>query len=77
MMAAMLVVSAALRTWVGEAGITVGAIVGGFLDTHSASVSVASRAKRHRAVPSRREWPAAGAAVSKYVRFSKKFDLNY
>lgn len=41
-MAAMLVVAAALRHWLGEAGITIGGIVAGFVDTHSAAVSVAS-----------------------------------
>lgn len=38
----ILVASAALRDWFGETGIIVAAAVAGFVDTHSAAVSVAS-----------------------------------
>jgi uncharacterized membrane protein (DUF4010 family) len=38
----ILVVSAALRHWLGEAGLIVAAAAGGFADAHSASASVAS-----------------------------------
>jgi uncharacterized membrane protein (DUF4010 family) len=38
----ILVASAALREWFGEAGIIVAATLAGFIDTHSAAISVAS-----------------------------------
>lgn len=41
-MGIMLVIAAALRDWFGEAGVIVGAAVGGSIDTHSAAISVAS-----------------------------------
>ena len=41
-MAMMLVVAAILRDQLGEAGVIAGAVVAGFVDTHSASISVAS-----------------------------------
>ena len=42
MMALMLVVSAAMKDWFGEAGVIAGAAVAGIVDTHSAGISVAS-----------------------------------
>ena len=42
MMAAMLVVAAILRDWLGDAGVAIGTVVAGFVDTHSAEISVAS-----------------------------------
>jgi uncharacterized membrane protein (DUF4010 family) len=42
LMAAMLILAAGLKDWLGEAGIVVGAAVAGFVDTHSAAISVAS-----------------------------------
>jgi len=42
MMALMLVVSAGMKTWFGEAGIIAGAAVAGVVDTHAAAISVAS-----------------------------------
>ncbi len=41
-LAAMLIVSAALRDWFGETGIIVAAAAAGFVDTHSAAIAVAS-----------------------------------
>jgi uncharacterized membrane protein (DUF4010 family) len=38
----ILVASAALREWFGETGVVVAAAVAGFVDTHSAAISVAS-----------------------------------
>ena len=38
----ILVASAALREWFGEAGVIVAAAVAGFVDTHSAAISIAS-----------------------------------
>lgn len=42
MMALMLVVSAAMKDWFGEAGVIAGAAVAGIVDAHSAGISVAS-----------------------------------
>jgi len=42
LMALMLVGSAGLKTWFGEAGVIAGAAVAGIVDTHSAAISVAS-----------------------------------
>ena len=41
-LSSVLVASAALREWFGETGIIVAAAVAGFVDTHSAAISVAS-----------------------------------
>jgi uncharacterized membrane protein (DUF4010 family) len=41
-MVVMLFIAAALRDWLGGNGVIVGAILAGFVDTHSAAVSVAS-----------------------------------
>jgi uncharacterized membrane protein (DUF4010 family) len=41
-LSSILVASAALREWFGEAGIIVAAALAGFVDTHSAAISVAS-----------------------------------
>ncbi len=51
MMAAMLVVAAALRSWLGETGVTVGADVACFVDAHSAAISVASLAASAKITP--------------------------
>jgi uncharacterized membrane protein (DUF4010 family) len=42
LMSAMVVVAAAIRHWLGSAGLVVGAAVGGVVDTHAAAMSVAS-----------------------------------
>ncbi len=42
MMAVMSVIAAALRNWLGEDGVAVGAVIAGFVDTHAAAISVAS-----------------------------------
>ena len=41
-LSSILVASAALREWFGETGIIVAAALAGFVDTHSAAISVAS-----------------------------------
>ena len=52
LMAVMLVLAAALRDQLGESGIIIGATVAGFVDTHSAAISVASLAASDKiAVP--------------------------
>lgn len=42
MIGVMLVTAAALRSWLGETGVTVGAVVAGFADAHSPVISIAS-----------------------------------
>ena len=64
MMAVMLLVSAALRNWLGEAGVTVGAFVGGFVDAHSASISVASLAASAKMTPQEAVLPILAALTS-------------
>ena len=41
-MSAMLLISAALNSWLGNRGVTIGAALAGFADAHSVAVSVAS-----------------------------------
>ena len=41
-LSSILVACAALREWFGETGITLAAAIAGFVDTHSAAISVAS-----------------------------------
>ena len=50
-MAVMLIVSAALKDWLGEAGIIVGAAVAGIVDAHSATISVASLSASGKLAP--------------------------
>ncbi len=67
MMAAMLLVSAALRNRLGEAGVMVGAVVGGFVDAHSASISVASLAASAKMTPLEAVLPILAAITSNAV----------
>jgi uncharacterized membrane protein (DUF4010 family) len=64
LMAAMLVVAAALREWLGEAGIAAGAVVGGLVDAHSASISVASLAASDKMTPQNAVLPILAALTS-------------
>ena len=64
MMAVMLVVSAALRYWLGDAGVTVGAIVAGFVDTHSPAISVASLVASAKMTPQEAVLPILAAMTS-------------
>ncbi|ACK50141.1 putative transmembrane protein [Methylocella silvestris BL2] len=50
-MALMLVAAAALKDWLGEAGLLIGAATAGFVDAHSAAISVASLAASGRLAP--------------------------
>jgi uncharacterized membrane protein (DUF4010 family) len=67
MMAVMLVVAAALRDWLGETGIAVGAVVAGFVDTHSAAISVASLAASAKMTPQEAVLPILAAMTSNAV----------
>jgi uncharacterized membrane protein (DUF4010 family) len=64
MMAIMLVMAAALRTWLGETGVTVGAVVAGFLDTHAAAISVASLVAAAKTTPQEAVVPILAAMTS-------------
>jgi len=64
MMAVMLVLAAALRAWLGEAGVTVGAVVAGFIDPHSATVSIASLAASDKMAPREAVMPILAAMTS-------------
>jgi uncharacterized membrane protein (DUF4010 family) len=66
-MAVMLVVAAALRNWLGDAGVAVGAVVAGFLDTHSAAISVASLAASGTMTPHEAIMPILAAMTSNTV----------
>jgi uncharacterized membrane protein (DUF4010 family) len=67
MMAVMLVLAAALRAWLGEAGVTVGAIVAGFIDPHAATVSIASLAASDKTAPQEAVLPILAAMTSNTV----------
>jgi uncharacterized membrane protein (DUF4010 family) len=66
-MAVMLVIAAALRNWLGETGVTVGAIVAGFVDTHSAAISVASLVASAKTPPQEAVLPILAAMTSNAV----------
>lgn len=51
LMSVMVVVAAAIRQWLGSAGLVVGAAVGGVVDTHAAAMSVASLVAADRIDP--------------------------
>ena len=68
MMAVMLVLAAALRAWLGEAGVTVGAVVGGFVDTHAAAISIASLAASDKMTPQEAVLPILAAMTSKVAK---------
>ena len=67
MMAVMLVMAAALRNWLGETGIAVGAVVAGFVDTHAAAISVASLVAAAKTTPQAAVVPILAAMTSNAV----------
>ncbi len=67
MMAFMLVVAAALRSWLGEAGVTVGAAVAGFADAHSIVISIASLVASIKMTPQQAVLPILAALTSNTV----------
>ena len=67
MMAVTLVLAAALKDWLGESGVTVGAIVAGFVDAHSAAISVASLAASAKITPREAVLPILAAVTSNAV----------
>ncbi len=66
-MAAMLLIAAALRAWLGEAGVIAGAVVAGFVDTHAAAISVASLAASAQVMPQEAIVPILAAMTSNAV----------
>ena len=64
MMAVMLVIAAALRNWLGESGVAVGAVVAGFVDTHAAAISVASLVAAAKTTPREAVAPILAAMTS-------------
>jgi uncharacterized membrane protein (DUF4010 family) len=50
-MAVILLAAAALRKWLGESGVIVGAVIAGLIDAHSAAISVASLAASAKLTP--------------------------
>jgi uncharacterized membrane protein (DUF4010 family) len=64
MMAVMLFVSAALRYRLGEAGVMVGTIVAGFVDTHSPAISIASLVASAKMTPQDAVLPILAAMTS-------------
>ena len=67
MMAVMLVAGAALKNWLGETGILAGAAVAGFVDTHSAAISVASLAAAGKMTPTETILPILAAMTSNAI----------
>jgi uncharacterized membrane protein (DUF4010 family) len=67
MMAVMLVIAAALKQWLGEAGVVVGATVAGFVDTHSAAISVVSLAASDKLTPQEAVVPILAAMTSNAI----------
>jgi len=63
-MAFMLIMAAALKAWLGEAGIIVGAALAGLVDTHSAAISVASLATSGKLAPQDAVLPILGAMTT-------------
>ena len=63
-MAVMLVAAAALKEWLGETGILIGAAAAGLVDCHSAAISVASLVASGRLAPSDAAAPIMVAMTS-------------
>jgi uncharacterized membrane protein (DUF4010 family) len=64
MMTVMLVLAAALRQWLGDAGVAAGAVVAGFVDAHSAAISVASLPASAKITPQEAVLPILAAITS-------------
>ncbi|MDE2239303.1 MAG: MgtC/SapB family protein [Rhodospirillales bacterium] len=67
MVAVMLVVSAALRHWLGESGITAGSIVAGFADAHAPAISIAALVNSGKMPPQDAVVPILAAVTSNSV----------
>lgn len=67
MMAVMLVVAAALKDWLGDAGLIAGALVTGFVDAHSTAIAVASLTASEKLTPMDAVLPILAAMTSNAV----------
>jgi len=65
--AAVLVGTAALNAWLGQQGIALAALLGGFADTHAAAVSVATLVASERILPAQAAVPVLGALSANTV----------
>jgi uncharacterized membrane protein (DUF4010 family) len=66
-MALMLIAAAALKQWAGAAGIAIGASAAGFVDTHSAAISVASLVASSKMAPQEAVLPIMLAMTSNTI----------
>ncbi len=64
---AVLLASAALREWLGEAGVAIAAAAAGLADAHAGAASVASMAASGRISPQEAAWPILAAFTSNAV----------
>ncbi|MDE1906149.1 MAG: MgtC/SapB family protein [Rhodospirillales bacterium] len=64
LIAVMLLGSAALRAWAGEAGVMAGALVAGFADAHSPAISIASLVAGGKMAPSEAVLPILVAVTT-------------
>ncbi len=67
LIAVMLLGSAALRAWAGEAGVMAGALVAGFADAHSPAISIASLVAGAKMAPGEALLPILAAVTSNTV----------
>lgn len=67
MLAVILVVSAALQAWLGEAGIVIAAGMAGFADAHSAAVSAASLVAAEKMTATQAVYPVLAALTTNTV----------
>ncbi|CAB3825912.1 hypothetical protein LMG26788_00514 [Achromobacter pulmonis] len=65
--AAVLVGTAALNAWLGQQGIALAALLGGFADTHAAAVSVATLVASERILPAQAAVPVLAALSANTV----------
>ncbi len=65
-LSSILVASAALREWFGETGIIVAAALAGFVDTHSAAISVASLVASEKMSATDAVFPNSGGAFHQH-----------
>ncbi|MBX3500223.1 MAG: MgtC/SapB family protein [Alphaproteobacteria bacterium] len=65
--AIVLLASAALKEWLGEAGLVIAAAAGGLADAHAGAASVTSMAASGRISPQEASWPILAAFTSNSV----------
>lgn len=65
--AAVLLASAALKEWLGEAGLVIAAAAAGLADAHAGAASVTSIAAANRISPAEASWPILAAFTSNSV----------